>query len=114
MLKTITIYGKELKTKEGKTFTKYSYTKDGKVFYQVKVAKDSLLSLGTKKGYLKITFNQEDCFIKKGKTITKGDRTFKENDTLWVLELKDIQEDKEAAKIANEKREAVMNAFFSD
>lgn len=114
MLKTITIYGRELKTKEGKTFTKYSYTKDGEIFYQVKVAKDSLLSLGTKKGYLKITFNQEDCFIKKGKTINKGDRTFKENDTLWVLDLKDVQEDKEATKKAQAKREEVMNDFFGE
>ena len=38
--RTIRIYGREFKTKDGKKFVRYSYTKDGIEFYQIRFTQD--------------------------------------------------------------------------
>ena len=105
----ITIYGKEIKTKTGKTFVKYNYTKDGETFYNVKVSQKSTKQLGNRKGYLKVSFELNQAFIKKGRVISG----FKENDTLWLMDIIDVVEDTEASKQAEERRKKQIEAIFN-
>ena len=106
----ITIFGKEVKTKTGKTFVKYSYTKDGATFYNVKVAQKSTKQLGNRTGYLKISFELDKSFVKKGKVVGND---FKENDTIWILELIDVVEDTQASIEAEARRKKSMEQVFA-
>lgn len=111
-MKTITIYGREMKTKTGKKWVKYTYVSPKGKWYQVKVSQKSSLQLNNALGYIKITFGNSEFFVKEGE-VKNG---FKENDTIWVLELEDFEEDIDAKMKAEEratqKAEELANDLF--
>ena len=103
MKKTIRVFGKELKTKEGRTFVKYSYTKDGKKFYDVHFGRQCYVPSLT--GYVLFELNSEEVSIQKGKTIiNKKKEEVKTNDILWINKLDKATEDVEYNKQLAEKK----------
>lgn len=106
----ITIFGKELKTKDGKKFVKYTYTRDGNTFYNFKVSQNSPKQLANMTGYLKVSFQLNKSFIKKGKTNEKG---FTDNDTIWVTELLNVEVDTEAKALADKRKQEIMQEVFT-
>ena len=103
MQKTIKIYGKEYTTKEGNTFTRYSYTKDGEKFYQIKFTKASHFS-ATQKGYCLLTIDDDKVSIQKGPT----KNGFKQNDIIWVKEVINFEVDKNATQEYNANKQQLI------
>lgn len=107
---TITIFGKEMKSKNGQKWVKYSYVDKKGKWYQVKVSQKSSLQLDGATGYLKITFGTGEYFVKDGET----KNGFKQNDTLWVLELESFEIDNEAKAKADADRKAKADRIAED
>lgn len=110
-MRTITIYGKEMKTKTGKKWVKYTYLNPRtKEWFQVKIAQASALQLDGALGYLKITFGESEYFVKD----SEEKDGFKNNRTIWVLELEDFEEDIEAKTKAEERAAAKAEELAND
>ena len=103
MQKTIKIYGKEYKTREGTTFTRYSYTKDGEKFYQIKFTKDSHFT-ATQKGYCLLTIDDDNVSIQKGPT----KNGYKQNDIIWIKQVIKFEVDKNATEEYNANKQQLI------
>lgn len=109
-MKTITIFGREMKSKNGQKWVKYTYVNKNGKWYQVKISSKSAMQLDGLTGYIKITFGVDDYFIKDGE-VKNG---FQNNDTIWVLELEDYVQDLEAEAKAEERKKATAEARASE
>lgn len=77
MTKTITIYAKEFKTKEGKPFLSYS-TKIGDVWYKIKFRRECDI-FPKRPGKFNATVDPNNC------SLQKSDKGY--NDIIWIKQL---------------------------
>lgn len=106
--KKLKIYGKEVKTKDGRVFVRYTFTPDGKKFYKVKFTKGSAFQPSVT-GYCELEVNRDDVFITQGTTYIK--ENVLENDTLWVRKV--ISFSKIVDEVKNDKRNNELDTIFN-
>lgn len=103
MQKTITIYGKTVKTSTGNTFISYTYKGKNNRFFNVRFTKN--VRVTPPAGYTKITFDLEDASLTK--TV---DEIY--NDILWIDSLINCEEDKAAIEAAKKRRVDALNEIL--
>lgn len=105
MTKTIIIYGKEIKNKEGRKFTAYSYKK-GEKWFTIKF-KNDCENLTKEKGYLEITF-ENNC---DNVNVVKNDNP-KFQDTIWIKTLISSRVAEDYINEIKEKKSRTLNEIF--
>lgn len=110
----IRVFGKERTRESGEKFVVYSYTPNGKVWYKVAFTKDCSTQ-PKKTGYYKLVVNPFALSIKEGRLITTPEKTYKENDTLFISDVISFKEDTEYTKVLEaKKREKVEDMLALD
>lgn len=86
--KVIRIFGKEIKTNDGKSFTVYSFTPNGTEFFKVVFTK-KCETTPKETGYYLLEINPNDISIKRGQVVDGK----KYNDTMFVDKVYKLSKD---------------------
>ena len=103
MQRTITIYGRTVKSQTGNTFVVYSYRGKNDRFFSVRFTKNVRVAPPT--GYVKITFNLEDVSLSRASSDMF-------NDILWIDNIIHCEEDAEAIAKAKQRRVDALNEII--
>lgn len=107
MEKTLNIFGKEVRTKGGKSFVEYSYVSKSGEWFKVKFKKECD-GKPSNVGYYTLVVDTKDFSIAKGKKLDNGKNS---NSTIWVHTLisctKDIAKDKELEEKREREKESI-------
>ena len=103
MQKTITIYGRVVRTQTGSSFIVYTYKGKNNRFFSVRFTKN--VRVAPPAGYTKITFDLENASLTK--TVDEA-----YNDILWIDNLTYCEEDKDAVALAKKRRVDALNEIL--
>ena len=103
MEKKIRIYGREIKTNDGKKFVTFSYTNDGENFFKVKFTQSCENKPKQERGYYLIVVDTDNISLQKDEFGT----------IMWIRECSKCVRDYDYEKELEANRKAEVEAIFS-
>lgn len=104
MVRTLTVYGRDVKFDGNKHFIEYQYVTNTGIWYQVKFTQD-VTNKPNIKGYVDLLVDTADVSIQRKKVTLKDGREYKKS-ILWIKNLKSFTE--------NEARNAELQKKHDD